>query len=206
VSQPDWYRPPAAEIGSPETERWEPEAAHTVGFWPRVAARFVDGLAAMVVSFAAGALSGALPAGAASAFPKVQMSVIGAAFVGWIVSILGNAAAEAIGGATIGKLVLGMRVRMVDGSRCTFFPALKRSVAYIWDAFFFGLVAYSAMKKDGYNQRTGDRWADTLVVRVSAIPTGLRLRDLAVVGAAVDVTVLFGWHFFSTLSQIGSEF
>jgi uncharacterized RDD family membrane protein YckC len=206
MTEPDWYRPPAAEIAAPADLAWTPEPSHTVGFWPRAAARFVDALVGIAASFAAGSLYAALPQAMTSAIPKVRFaSLLTSALIGWVLTIVGNAAAEAFGGATVGKLVLGMRVKMVDGSRCTPGAAFKRSLAYVWDAFFFGMVAYGSMKKTDYNQRTGDRWADTLVVRASAIPNGLRLRDLAMIGAAVDVMFMFAWDFLTVVTQVNGD-
>jgi hypothetical protein len=43
--------------------------------------------------------------------------------------------------------------------------AFKRSLAYYWDGLFFGLVGYSSMKESELNQRYGDHWAQTVVIK-----------------------------------------
>ena len=60
----------------------------------------------------------------------------------------------------------------VDGASITFTSALKRNVAYLWDALFFGLIAYSSMKKSILNQRSGDHWAQTIVAKSRDVPAG----------------------------------
>jgi uncharacterized RDD family membrane protein YckC len=78
-------------------------------------------------------------------------------------------------GATPGKLVLGLRVRGADGSKCTFNAAVVRNVLRIVDAFPYVLpylvaaiavwndntgVAGSSLKR---RRRLGDRIAGTIV-------------------------------------------
>ncbi|HEY70661.1 MAG TPA: RDD family protein [Anaerolineae bacterium] len=70
---------------------------------------------------------------------------------------------EAFFGATIGKLLLGMRVIKTDGTPCDFKAALVRGVLRFVDAIVFGLIAYMSMKPPLY-QRLGDQSAKTLVV------------------------------------------
>ena len=70
---------------------------------------------------------------------------------------------EAFYGATIGKLILGLRVIKTDGTPCDFRAALIRGILRIFDAILFGLVAYLNMKAPLY-QRLGDQSAKTLVV------------------------------------------
>jgi len=48
--------------------------------------------------------------------------------------------------------------------------AIQRSLAYYWDALFFGLVGYNSMQQSPLNQRYGDVWAKTVVVRAATVP------------------------------------
>jgi len=66
-------------------------------------------------------------------------------------------------GATLGKLVLGMRVIMTNGEPCTFGAAFVRSMFRYIDGLLFGLPAYNSMKDPLY-QRLGDKSAKTIVV------------------------------------------
>ncbi len=70
---------------------------------------------------------------------------------------------ENLYGATLGKLVLGMRVVMENGEPCTFGAAFIRSLFRYIDGLFFGIPAYSSMKAPLY-QRLGDKPAKTIVV------------------------------------------
>ena len=72
-------------------------------------------------------------------------------------------------GATVGKVVLGIRVRRPDGSRIGFGPALIRNLARVVDAFPYVipyLVGGIAVIRSDTDQRFGDRWAKTVVILV----------------------------------------
>ena len=70
-------------------------------------------------------------------------------------------------GATPGKLMLGLRVRMSDGAKPTWRAAAIRNALRFVDAFPYFvpyLVAAAAVWNDrGPNRRVGDRVADTVV-------------------------------------------
>lgn len=51
---------------------------------------------------------------------------------------------------------------------------LVRNLAFLIDSLFFGLVGASAMGKSPTNQRYGDQWARTLVVRVADLAPSQR--------------------------------
>jgi uncharacterized RDD family membrane protein YckC len=82
--------------------------------------------------------------------------------------------AESLGGATVGKAALGLRVRSTSGGPAGVGAGVIRSLLYFIDAFFFGLVAYSFMSKSRLQQRLGDRAADTVVVNAASLPQGQR--------------------------------
>ncbi|MDH4111566.1 MAG: RDD family protein [Actinomycetota bacterium] len=78
-------------------------------------------------------------------------------------------ALEGLFGATIGKVVVGIRVRSPDGSRISFGPAVIRNLARVVDAFPYVipyLVGGIAVSRSETKQRLGDRWATTVVVLV----------------------------------------
>ncbi|HEX9015742.1 MAG TPA: RDD family protein [Chloroflexota bacterium] len=72
---------------------------------------------------------------------------------------------EGLLGATVGKLVLGIRVVKADGSKCDIGAALIRNVLRIVDflpfAYIVGIILIAASKQ---RQRVGDRVAGTVVV------------------------------------------
>jgi uncharacterized RDD family membrane protein YckC len=78
-------------------------------------------------------------------------------------------------GATIGKLVLGIRVRSLDGTRIGFGGAAIRNLARVVDGFPYlipYLVGVIAVSRSETDQRLGDRWAKTVVVLVGTESKG----------------------------------
>ena len=79
-------------------------------------------------------------------------------------------------GATLGKLVLGIRVRALDGTRIGFGAAAIRNLARVVDAFPYVipyLVGAIAVSRSETDQRLGDRWAKTVVVLVGTESKGV---------------------------------
>jgi uncharacterized RDD family membrane protein YckC len=175
------YAPPAAPTGA-QAEMLPITADGVVyaGFGVRVGARIIDSIIGMILGGIGGAIGGALSAVvqvANGAAVDVGRQSLGAQTA---VSLLFGAAAtlayhtlsEGLGSTTLGKLMLGLRVRRSDLGPCTVGAALGRSLAYYIDSFFFGLVAYSSMSKSPRQQRLGDKWAHTVVVRSASLPAG----------------------------------
>ena len=78
-------------------------------------------------------------------------------------------------GATVGKLVLGIRVRALDGTRIGFGAAAIRNVARVVDGFPYFipyLVGAIAVSRSETDQRLGDRWGKTVVVLVGTESKG----------------------------------
>ena len=74
---------------------------------------------------------------------------------------------EGLAGATVGKFVVGIRVRGLDGSRIGLGPALVRNLARVVDAFPYVipyLVGGIVVNRSDTRQRLGDRWARTVVI------------------------------------------
>jgi uncharacterized RDD family membrane protein YckC len=76
---------------------------------------------------------------------------------------------EGLHGSTVGKLALQMVVVTEGGTPCDLDAALKREIAYFFDALFFGLIGYVSMKKSQQEQRYGDHWAQTIVCKRAAV-------------------------------------
>jgi uncharacterized RDD family membrane protein YckC len=68
-------------------------------------------------------------------------------------------------GATLGKVILKMRVVQNNGEPCRLVAALVRMLLRYVDGLFFGIVAYTVMKSSN-NRRIGDKKAKSVVVRV----------------------------------------
>lgn len=175
-------------LGSSQSAR-RPQSEDAVGFGRRAGGRLID----LLVGQAAGIAGGVM-----SAIVLAILEATGVARAGWAqrfehgfgfsflsgttASLLGMALSTWVGGASAGKLVLGMRVVRDTGERAGFFSGLVRELAYFIDALFFGLVAKSLMDGSPLQQRLGDQWAKTVVVHARTIPTG--------VAASMGVVVL----------------
>ena len=64
---------------------------------------------------------------------------------------------ESIRGQTLGKLILGLRVVTKNGNPITFLQAFKRHLVDMIDFFFFGIVAFIAIKNTPDHQRLGSK-------------------------------------------------
>ncbi|MEG6584166.1 RDD family protein [Dendrosporobacter sp. 1207_IL3150] len=73
---------------------------------------------------------------------------------------------EGVRGATIGKLIIGLKVVKLDGTPCDTKAAVVRTVARIIDGLPFAyLLGALSIWVSVNNQRIGDRLAGTIVVR-----------------------------------------
>ena len=57
-----------------------------------------------------------------------------------------------------------------------------RSLWFLVDGFFFGLVGYTSMQKSPLNQRYGDVWGHTVVVAAANVPAGSERGTLQLMG------------------------
>src|SRR6266849_6685990 len=74
---------------------------------------------------------------------------------------------EAVAGATLGKAIVGIRVRSKDGGRCSFAAALIRNLARILDGIAVYLVGFLIAIFSKLRQRLGDHLAKTVVLETS---------------------------------------
>jgi uncharacterized RDD family membrane protein YckC len=150
------------------------------GFWIRALARLVD----TVYGFALGVVAGVF---GAIIVPILEaLSVVepgwgdrisqGSNLMPTLMSLVGYlfyyTTCEGLCGASLGKLVCGLRVLSEDLSPCSLKPAFVRSLAGFVDGLFFGVIGYMSMSKTLTQQRHGDHWARTVVVRNSQVPLG----------------------------------
>ncbi len=70
-------------------------------------------------------------------------------------------------GATIGNSLVGLKAIPMNGNdrKLTFAESLKRHLLDPVDMFFFGIVGIITINNTEKNQRVGDLWAKTIVVR-----------------------------------------
>jgi uncharacterized RDD family membrane protein YckC len=191
MASPDWYRPPTTEPTRP-VEGAPPSSAVPAGFGIRVGARVIDGLVGGLIATVVGMATLLLTRMVGDSALLARVGRAGFAWPSFFVGMAGGLAAqtcyEGFGGATVGKLALGLRVRSVNLSPCRPGAAFLRNLLYFVDAMFFGLVAYNAMSKSPMRQRVGDKSARTVVVRAASLPPEARAIGPGIaLGLVVDV-------------------
>jgi lipoprotein-releasing system ATP-binding protein len=188
-------------------------------FWRRAGAQALDALFTVVlgltgVVLVSMALAQAVdPSSGASQGPNVarllrtlnnQAAMIGAALAGVVGPLVYRVVAEKLAGATLGKLLLGLRVRSEALGPIGWRGALVRNVAlFAIDTLFFGLIAYMAMSGSLMRQRLGDRWGHTVVVRDTSVDdTGRSPAVGLLLAVALCVAVSAGFH-YAALKLLG---
>jgi len=173
------------------------------GFWIRAAAHCLDWLVQGVVGFAAALLliavaffvDGLTGGAGAEHFVEGLGETNWVAWIGGPLAVVAyHAMFEGIAGTTVGKRLLKLQVIGEGGFPPTFVQGVKRSIAFLVDALFFGAIAWSHMKDSPDQQRIGDAWARTRVAYRESVPPHLRpstLRFLGAFVAALAVTATF---------------
>jgi uncharacterized RDD family membrane protein YckC len=85
--------------------------------------------------------------------------------IGSILVILYYVGLEATQGATLGKMILGLRIVKTDGSPIGWSESIVRNLLRIVDALFVYLVGAILIWTSPQRQRLGDRVAHTVVIR-----------------------------------------
>lgn len=148
-----------------------PEGA---GYGIRLVARLIDFVLSVILGLIGGLIGGIVLAilEHAGRAPENWVELVEQqSFWSYVFGITGMVLyhwlAEGLGGTTVGKLCCGLSVVQLDGTSCGFWAAGKRSLAYLMDSLFFGLIGYESMKKSRLQQRHGDHWGKTVVVKKS---------------------------------------
>jgi uncharacterized RDD family membrane protein YckC len=140
----------------------EPSPA-AAGVGLRFVAVLLDGILLMALAWGLAALVG----GATSE----GFELTGLPAVAWMVAAaVYYIVAEARLGATIGKLAVGLRVTLEDGSRLDWRASVIRNLLRVVDGVAFYLVGAILVWTSPRRQRLGDRVAGTIVVRRSTTP------------------------------------
>jgi uncharacterized RDD family membrane protein YckC len=138
------------------------------GFGSRLVAQIVDGIILLIVNY----VLGATMAGATSfaLYGAEAYPLLGA---GGVIFLLYFVILEGMWGATVGKMVMKIKVVREDGSACGLMPALIRNILRIIDALpFLYIIGLIFMSRSDKKQRLGDRVAKTVVVKSGVVPVG----------------------------------
>lgn len=154
-----------------------------VGFWVRVGAQFIDGLVLVVAGLLVGFVLGIILA--MTGCPRDVAGVLGG-ILGLVISCLYFTLMTGATGKTLGKMAVGAKVIMADGSPISYGRALGRWFAYIVSyiplALGFFWVGFTKQKQGFHDYIIGTRVVYTTKSRVWL---GL------VLGIAVPVVMTF---------------
>jgi uncharacterized RDD family membrane protein YckC len=170
-----------------------------VGFWRRGFAVMIDLVITALIAIATGALLGILVVLLAPSTGWDVAELLGrfgqTRPSGFLLSLVAAFAydvfGQAIHGSTPGKMVLGITVRSEDGGYCGWAQAMKRSLLFYVDSLFFGLVGYKSMQSSPTEQRFGDRWAKSVVVRTRSIDPTQRRSVIRFIGASAAACLAY---------------
>ena len=144
------------------------------GFCIRLGARMIDTFVGIILALFLSTFAGIvfyLLAHNGIIATEWETNIRNFSFLGFFVGLLGayayQSTVEGIASTSIGKSICGLRVVNLEGHPISFVAALKRGLAYYWDSLFFGIIGYGSMKKSPLQQRYGDVWARTIVVKKS---------------------------------------
>lgn len=187
------YDAPRSNMDPYDEELEEVEYYDIPTFGIRAGARIIDTIVNLGIGLGAGLMGGILLvigeiAGVVAPGWDTRIEDMGFLdnLIGMAMNIGYMGVAEWIGGASFGKLILGLRVVDASGQRrVSLVGAVVRNVAFYVDAFFFGLVGYHAMNSSEIAQRYGDRWGGTRVVRAKEMPKRLDGMGRLVLGLCV---------------------
>ena len=130
-----------------------------VGLGLRFVALIVDGIIFGILGYLLAAVTGGTSA------TGFQLEG-GPAFLYFLLILLYYVLMEAFMGGTVGKLALGMRVELEDGSAITIWASIIRNLLRVVDflpfAYILGMIMISTSP---LKQRLGDRVAKTVVVK-----------------------------------------
>ena len=151
------------------------------GFWIRGLARTIDSFFCAGLAIVSFYLSG------------IVLYLMGNFFHSWhhlprisliafilcaLASLAYNSFCEGVHGATLGKKICGIRVVSQDGTPSNLTSAAIRTIIYCWDGLVFGAAGYyGSMEKSPLNQRHGDVWAKTAVLKDSEVSPEHRRTD-----------------------------
>ena len=138
------------------------------GVGRRFVAVSVDGILLFVLALGIAYVTGGTYAERNDSGANAGFTLDGGGALAWILGAFAYyVVSELVFGATIGKLVVGLRVVNGDGEPITLGQALLRNIVRPVDFAFLYLVAAIAVWTSPQRQRLGDRAAATFVVRAA---------------------------------------
>jgi len=197
------------QIEEPPIDRHTGELFAGKGFGIRAVAYIIDTIFMLIVNyglnFAFGIIIGivGLVSGREPVFDTDSLSASCLTIIFSILMVLSYFALfEGLYGASLGKLILSMRVVKEDGSPCNMGAALTRGLWRFIDGIIFGLVAYITMAKP-LQQRIGDKRAHTVVIsKKDILPGSSRDWPMFIIALAFYIALQLLVIFINLLTMI----
>jgi uncharacterized RDD family membrane protein YckC len=133
-------------------------------FWPRFAAKFIDGIAMQIVILPVQMALGAFTIDPTQRPTERLGASLVSMFVGICIAVTYTTFFLGRFGATPGKMALGMKVVAPDGSPIGYGKALGRYFAELLNGFTFG-IGYIIAANDPERRALHDRIVGTRVIR-----------------------------------------
>jgi uncharacterized RDD family membrane protein YckC len=134
----------------------------TVGVGWRFAATLADGIILFIIGYLMAIVTGETT--------QDGFYLQGASALGWfLIAIIYYIFMEAMFGATLGKMLCGLRVLKTDGSSLDWNASVVRNILRIVDGLFGYLIGAILVWNSPMRQRLGDRVAHTVVVKKSRV-------------------------------------
>ncbi len=155
AQQPPPYAQP--QYGQPQYGYGQPQLQY-ISVWPRAGALIIDSIILGVVFGILGSIFGLFSQNAQNALWVVYL-LMAILYFGYFIVM------EAMWGATLGKMLLRLRVVKTDGSPISWSESVIRNLLRIIDGLFDYLVGAILIWTSPLRQRLGDRAAKTVAVR-----------------------------------------
>jgi uncharacterized RDD family membrane protein YckC len=199
--------PPRPELPPPPGPL--PSGTAYAGLGIRAVALVVDAIALLVVAIPLAASQDGLQASNGQFRAELTGVPFLVALVAWLAYMT---LAEGTVGASLGKLLLGIRVRRTDGGRVTVARAGIRNALRVIDALPY-LIPYLlgsiAVARSPQRQRLGDRAAGTVVVPARSVQAGVDLatsasRVVLGLGLVIILAATYGFAVMNSDCDIGN--
>jgi uncharacterized RDD family membrane protein YckC len=112
------------------------------------------------------------------------------------------AIAERVGGATVGKLLCGLRVRTIELGPAGFASTVIRALVFVIDSLFFCVIAWSNISGSPRKQRLGDTWAKTVVVHRARVEGLSAAWGRAVLGIVLGTAVMLSLDVYDNVRYV----
>jgi uncharacterized RDD family membrane protein YckC len=169
------------------------------GFWKRYAAYFVDSIVVGMINFPVSLILNLIGAASGNETLGLAMSLL-AVLSGFVIGVCYFAGFHASrGGATLGKMAVGIKVVRSDGERITFLRGVGRYFGFVLSSLilFIGFIMAAFTER---KQALHDMLCDTLVVDKWAFTDNAEFQERGLGTVTIVILVISG---ILTVAMVG---